>query len=138
MNRNKNLLIYYWWKKLFKFFIAQKKVFHTSSFQLCSTANSKFSFYNSLCEINRSCRPEVFSKKGVLRDLAKVAGNTCVRVSFLIKVAGLRHRCFSVNFVKFLRTLFRIEHLYWLLKAEILWVLFTLVSSFASEWEKKV
>ena len=49
MNRNKNLLIlYYLWKKLFN---AQKKVFHAFSFELYSTANSKFSFA-SLCEIN--------------------------------------------------------------------------------------
>ena len=51
MNRNKNLLIYYLWKKLSKFSDAQKKVFHAFSFQLCSTANSKCSFYISLCEI---------------------------------------------------------------------------------------
>ena len=53
MNKNKNLLIlYYLLKKLSKFSDAQKKVFHAFSFQLCSRANSKFSFYISLCEIN--------------------------------------------------------------------------------------
>ena len=53
MNRNKNLLIlYYLWKKFSKFSNAQKKVFNAFSFQLCSTANSKFSFNVSLCEIN--------------------------------------------------------------------------------------
>ena len=55
INRNKNLLILYnSWKKLSKFSIAQKKVLHASvSFQLCSTANSKFSLYVvSFCEIN--------------------------------------------------------------------------------------
>ena len=52
MNRNKNLLIlYYLWKKLSKFSNAQKKVF-LIFFQLCSIANSKFSFYISLCAIN--------------------------------------------------------------------------------------
>ena len=35
---------------------------------------------------------------------------------FFNKVAGLRHRCFfSVNFAKFLRTPFLIEHHWWLL-----------------------
>ena len=35
MNRNKNLLIlYYLWKKLFKFSNAQKKVFHAFCFQI--------------------------------------------------------------------------------------------------------
>ena len=32
--------------------------------------------------------------------------NTCARVSFFNKVAGFWHRCFAVNFVKFLRTPF--------------------------------
>ena len=39
-------------EKAFQVFNAQEKVFHAFSFQLCSTANSKFSFYVSLCEIN--------------------------------------------------------------------------------------
>ena len=39
--------------------------------------------------------------------------NTCARVSFLKK--RLWHRCFPVNFVKFLRTSFLKEHLWWLL-----------------------
>ena len=39
--------------------------------------------------------------------------NTCARVPFLLK-KRLWHRCFPVNFVKFLRTSFFIEHL-WLL-----------------------
>ena len=45
--------------------------------------------------------------------------NTCARVSFLIKLQAatllkkrLWHRCFPVNFVKFLRTPFFIEHLW--------------------------
>ena len=51
--------------------------------------------------------------------------NTCARVSFFNKVAGLKpatllkkrlwHRCFPMNAVKFLRTPFHIEHLWWLL-----------------------
>ena len=53
MNRNKNLLIlYHLWKKFSKFSNAQKKIFNAFSFQLCSTANSKFSFNVSLCGIN--------------------------------------------------------------------------------------
>ena len=39
--------------------------------------------------------------------------NTCSRVSFSKK--RLWHRCFPVNFVKFLRTPFFAEHLQWLL-----------------------
>ena len=53
--------------------------------------------------------------------------NTCARVSFLIKLYaseawGLHlykkrdwHRCFPVNFAKYLRTPFFTEHLWWLL-----------------------
>ena len=48
----------------------------------------------------RSSRPEVFCKRGVLRNFAKVTENTCTRVSFLIKllIKRLWHRCFPVNF----------------------------------------
>ena len=48
--------------------------------------------------------------------------NTCARNSFLIKLhaqallkKSLWHRCFPVNFAKFLRTPFFTEHLRWLL-----------------------
>ena len=40
--------------------------------------------------------------------------NTCARVSFFIK-KRLLHKCFPVNFAKFLRTPFIIEYLWWLL-----------------------
>ena len=60
--------------------------------------------------------PEVFYKKGVPRNFAKFTGKNLCHNLFLNKVAGLRtatllkrrlwHRCFPVNFVKFLRTLF--------------------------------
>ena len=73
----------------------------------------------------RSSHPEVFCKKAVLRNFAKFTGNTCARVSFLIKLQASRpatllkkslwYRCFPVNFVKFLRTPFFTEHLWWLL-----------------------
>ena len=64
----------------------------------------------------RSSRPEVFGKKGVLRNFAKFTGKQPWQSLFFNKVAGLRpatllkkrlwHRCFPVNFVKFLRTPF--------------------------------
>ena len=66
-----------------------------------------------------------FCKKGVVRNFAKFAGKHLCQPLFFNKVAGLRpatllkkrhwHRCFPVNFVKFLRTPFFIEHLWWLL-----------------------
>ena len=64
----------------------------------------------------RSSRPEVFRKKGALRNFAKFTGKHLWQRLFFNKVAGLRpatllkkslwHRCFPVNFVKFLRTPF--------------------------------
>ena len=75
----------------------------------------------------RSSHPEVFCKKGVLRNFAKFAGKHLCKSPFFNKVAGLRpktcifikkrpwHRYFHVNFAKFLRTPFLIEHLWWLL-----------------------
>ena len=73
----------------------------------------------------RSSRPEVLCKKGVLEISQYSQENTCVRESFLNKVAGLRpatllkkslwHRCLPVNFAKFLRIPFFTEHVRWLL-----------------------
>ena len=68
--------------------------------------------------------PEVFRKKGVLRNFAKFRGKHLCQSFFFNKVAGrpatllkkrLWRRCFPVNFAKFLRTPFLTEHLWWLL-----------------------
>ena len=67
-------------------------------------------------------------KKTTLEISQNPQENTCVRVSFLIKLQawGLRPatlfkkdsgRCFLRIFAKFLRTAFLIEHLWWLLLA---------------------
>ena len=81
---------------------------------------------NFLC---RSCRWEVFCKKGVLRSFTKFTGKRLCQSLFFNKVTGLSpatllkkrlwHRCFPVRFVKFLRTTFYIEHFWWLLLALI-------------------
>ena len=74
----------------------------------------------------RGSRPDVLYKKCVLRNFAKFIGKHLCQGLFFNKVAGLRattllrkslwHReCFPVNFVKFLRTPFFIEQLWWLL-----------------------
>ena len=67
----------------------------------------------------------MFYKKGVLRNFARFTGKHLCQGLFLNKVAGLKpatllkkrlwHRCFPVNFAKFLRTPFPTEHLRWLL-----------------------
>ena len=64
----------------------------------------------------RSSLSEVFCKKGVLRNFTKFTVKHMCQSLFFNKVAGLRpatllkkrlwHRCFPVNFVKFLRTFF--------------------------------
>ena len=72
---------------------------------------------NSLKKNNwRSSRPEEFCKKGVLRNFTKFTGkHLCqsLRPATLLKMR-LWHRCFPVNFVKFLRTPFLTEHIWWL------------------------
>ena len=74
---------------------------------------------------SRSSRPDVFSKKVVLRNFTKFTGKHLCQSLFFNKIAGVRpatllknrlwHRCFPMNFVKFLRTPFLKEHLWWLL-----------------------
>ena len=66
----------------------------------------------------RSSRPEVFCKKGVLRNFTRFTRKRLCQSLFFNKVAGLR----PMNFVKFLRTPFFIENLRWLLLfIEYLW-----------------
>ena len=64
-------------------------------------------------------------KKSVFRNFAQITGKHLCQSLFFDKVPALRpatllkkrlwHRCFPVNFVKFLRTPFLKEHLRWLL-----------------------
>ena len=66
--------------------------------------------------ISRSSRPEVFFEKRVLKNFAKFTGKHLCQSLFFKKVAGVRpatllkkrlwHRCFPVNFAKFLITSF--------------------------------
>ena len=72
-------------------------------------------FRKRYAEIIRSIRP-VFCKKGVLKNFTEFTGKHLCQSPFFSKVAGLRpatlskkrlwHRCFPVNFAKFLRNLF--------------------------------
>ena len=69
--------------------------------------------------LKRSSRLEVFCRKDVLRNFAKFTGKHLCQSLFLNKVAGLtvlkkrfRHRCFPVNFAKFLRIPLFTEHLW--------------------------
>ena len=87
----------------------------------CSALNKlQFIYANS-----RSSPPKVFCKKGVLRNFAEFTGKYLCQSLFSNNVTGLRpttllkkrlwHKCFPVNFAKFLRTPFFTEHFRWLL-----------------------
>ena len=76
--------------------------------------------------LSRSSHLEVFVKKVFLEISENSQENTCVRVSFLVKLQTfmrpatllkkrLWHRCFPVNFAKFIKTRFLTEHRRWLL-----------------------
>ena len=81
----------------------------------------------------------MFYKKGVLRTFTKFTGTHLCQSTFFNKVAGLRPAnllCyFPMNFIKFLRTPFLTEHLWWLfwpwrktVDFEVLWVAFSRLS----------
>ena len=64
----------------------------------------------------RSTRPEMFCKKGVLRNFANFTRKHLSQSLFLNKVAGISPaQVFSCEFCKFLRTPFLTEHPRWLL-----------------------
>ena len=71
---------------------------------------------NSSFTTLRSSRPEVFCKKGVLRTFAKFTGKhlcqSCGPQACNFIKKKLWHRCFPVNFAKFLRTPFLTEYLW--------------------------
>ena len=68
--------------------------------------------------------PEVFCEKVFLEISQNSQESTCARVSFLIKW----HRCFPVNFVKFLKTPFFKEHLWWLL-LNVIWKIIVIINT---------
>ena len=96
-----------------------------------------FSFLKSICVqsciqkpveylyvIYRSSHPEVFCKKGVPRNFAKFTRKYLYQSIFYERCRleacnfikkQIRHKCFSVDFAKFLRTPLFAEHLQWLL-----------------------
>ena len=69
----------------------------------------------------RSSRPELLSKKRVLKNFAKFTGKHLCQSLFLIRLQKkiLWHGCFPVNFAKFLRTAFYLEHHWWLLLGDV-------------------
>ena len=87
---------------------------------LCTKCSTMCSYSDIVT--SGSSRPEVFCKEGILINFSKFTGKHLCQSLFLNKVAGLRpatllkkrlwHRCFPMNFVKFLGTPFFIEHLW--------------------------
>ena len=73
----------------------------------------------------RSSHQRCSGAKGILRNFTKFKGKQLCQSLFLNKIAGLRpatllkkspwHRCFPVKVVKFPRTPFLTEHLWWFL-----------------------
>ena len=73
----------------------------------------------------RSSHQKCSARKGVLRNFTKFTEKRLCQSLFFDKVAGLSpvtllkkklwHGCFPVSFMKFLRTSFYLEHLWWLL-----------------------
>ena len=59
----------------------------------------------------KSSGPEMFCKKGVLRNFAKFTGKQMCQSHFLTK-KRLLHKGFPLNFAKFLGTSFFMEHLW--------------------------
>ena len=82
----------------------------------CKCSSSPICLITLTRIILRSSHRRCSVKKGVLRNFAKFTGKHLCQRLFFNKVAGLRpatllkkslwHRCFPVNFAKFLRTPF--------------------------------
>ena len=71
---------------------------------------------NLILKCDKSSRPGVFGKKGVLRNFTKFTGKHLCQILYFNEVAGLRRENrIPVNFAKFLKTTFLIEHHRWLL-----------------------
>ena len=77
--------------------------------------------YTQNLTINKSSRSQIFFKKALLENFASFTGKHLSWSLFGVSPNGLQlykkmlqHRCFSVEFTKFLRTPFYIEDLWWL------------------------
>ena len=118
-----SLLILYRFHTLFTHLLWTSKYRHGSylynykctwQVPLTSLTMHEHVFIKLKCTFNRSSRSEVFCKKVLLKMSQNSQKHICARVSFLIKLQTsclqlywkkrLWHRCFPVNFAKFLRT----------------------------------
>ena len=122
------------WQKLWKVFVKEfifiilSVTINNSSINniliiiiLSVTLNMKV---NGIEQLSEAVAQRCSINKVFLEILQNLQENTCASASFLIKLQAeacnfvknrLWHRCFLVNFAKFLRTPFLTEHLRWLL-----------------------
>ena len=104
----------------YKIFLSLKHLFHFFSDQLLNAIFTRVLLRLTLYYYHIMYVSEVLirrcSVKMVFLEISQNSQeNTCARVSFLKKI--LWHRCFPVNFSKFIRTPFLRDHLRWLLLA---------------------
>ena len=95
--------------------------------------------------IFRSSHQRCFMKKGVLKNFAKFTEKHLYQSLLFNKAANLRpatlvkkrlwHRCFLIDFAKFLRISFFIEQLWWLLQHNLM-ILFCFVATFPYHLKK--
>ena len=74
-----------------------------------------FGLYKAHISIIHLVRKQNFLKKSREAVVQRVSFNNGALSNFTLLKKRFWHMCFPKNFVKFLRTLFDIEHLWWLL-----------------------
>ena len=80
-------------------------------YRLAGTARKTSQLHVNAIVKNKSSYPELFCKKFTGKQLRQ---GLSLRPATLLK-KRLWHKCFAVNFVKFLKTPISVEHLRWLL-----------------------
>ena len=104
--------------------VKEYKHTHTHTHTQSHTQRQQQFEENQECQRTEAVVQRCSLKKVFLEISQNSQENTCTRICFLIKETllkqtllkrRLRHRCFPVNLVKFLRTAFFIERLWWLL-----------------------
>ena len=109
------------WKHTLKVYAAEKEIYLNGTSKVSISGESihlkfceHFWHYSILVKLQgkaRSSRPKLF--KGALENFAKFTGkHVCQSLNFIKKETW--HRGFPMNFAKFSRTPFFIEHLQWL------------------------
>ena len=109
-------------ERVWKGLSLQLYLFHALQSKKCEDKGYQ---YQSVQRFTEAVAQRCSVKKVFLEISQNSEENTCARISLLIKLQTFRpatslkeilwHRCFLMNFAKFLRTPFFTEHLWWLL-----------------------